>query len=102
MQCFNQPFAPSQIEEKIIKVIKERFPQGVDERGLTLDGFLFLSKHFIEVYRTQTLWTILRKFGYNNDLRIADDMIPYSSFEREADQVKKLCRNRNYFVLASF
>ncbi|KAL1211708.1 Mitochondrial Rho GTPase 3 [Cardamine amara subsp. amara] len=90
VKCFNQAMGPSLIEEKIIKVIKRKFPRGIYKRGLTLDGFLFQCKLYIENSKTKSLWTILRKFGYNNDLRLADDMIPYSSFEREADQSVEL------------
>lgn len=72
------------------KAMQVKFPQGVNERGLTLDGFLFLNTRYIEDARIQTLWTMLRKFGYNNDLRLGDDLNPYSSFKREADQVKNL------------
>ncbi|CAD5322142.1 unnamed protein product [Arabidopsis thaliana] len=66
------------------------FPQGVNERGLTLDGFLFLNTRLIEEARIQTLWTMLRKFGYSNDLRLGDDLVPYSSFKRQADQSVEL------------
>jgi len=71
-------------------VMQVTFPQGVNERGLTLDGFLFLNTRLIEEARIQTLWTMLRKFGYSNDLRLGDDLVPYSSFKRQADQVKNL------------
>lgn len=77
---------PSEIKQ-MKKSMQVKFPQGVNEKGLTLEGFLFLNTLFIEEARIQTLWTILRKFGYNNDLRLGDDLIPYSSFKRQADQV---------------
>lgn len=62
--------------------------EGVNERGLTLAGFLFLHALFIEKGRLETTWTVLRKFGYNNDIKLADELIPYSAFKRAPDQVK--------------
>lgn len=61
-------------------------PEGVNERGLTLTGFLFLHALFIEKGRLETTWTVLRKFGYNNDIKLSEDLIP-SSFKRSPDQV---------------
>ncbi|ESQ49544.1 hypothetical protein EUTSA_v10020270mg [Eutrema salsugineum] len=89
VHCFDKPLTHSQCKE-IRKSVQVRCPQGATEKGLTLDGFLFLSTDLIEQGRIRTLWTILRKFGYKNDLRLADYMIPYSSFKREADQSVEL------------
>ncbi|EOA31889.1 hypothetical protein CARUB_v10015117mg [Capsella rubella] len=89
VKCFDIPLVPSEI--KVMKeTMEKKFPPGINEEGLTLDGFLFLNTRFIEEARIQTLWTILRKFGYNNDLRLADDLIPYSLFKRQADQSVEL------------
>ncbi|CAL9219681.1 unnamed protein product [Arabidopsis halleri] len=88
-RCFGTPLVPCEIKQ-MKKAMQVKFPQGVNERGLTLDGFLFLNTRYIEEARIQTLWTMLRKFGYNNDLRLGDDLIPYSSFKREADQSVEL------------
>ncbi|KAG7576106.1 EF-hand domain pair [Arabidopsis thaliana x Arabidopsis arenosa] len=88
-KCFDTPLVPCEINQ-MKKAMQVKFPQGVNERGLTLDGFLFLNTRYIEEARIQTLWTMLRKFGYNNDLRLGDDLIPYSSFKREADQSVEL------------
>jgi Ras family protein T1 len=38
-------------------------PKGVDEGGLTLEGFLFLQVLFIERGRLESTWAVLRKFG---------------------------------------
>lgn len=68
------------------RVVQEKLPEGVNERGLTLTGFLFLHALFIEKGRLETTWTVLRKFGYNNDIRLADELIP-SPTKRTPDQV---------------
>lgn len=38
-------------------------PNGVVERGLTLEGFLFLHVLFIERGRLESTWAVLRRFG---------------------------------------
>lgn len=82
---------PSEIEG-VKRVVQEKLPEGVNERGLTVTGFLFLHALFIEKGRLETTWTVLRKFGYNNDIRLADELLPSSLFKRAPDQVN--CRNR--------
>lgn len=58
------------------KVVQDKLSEGVNERGLTLTGFLFLHALFIEKGRLETTWTVLRKFGYNDDIKLADDLFP--------------------------
>lgn len=70
------------------RVVQEKLREGVNDRGLTLAGFLFLHALFIEKGRLETTWTVLRKFGYNNDIKLADEFIPHSSFKRAPDQVR--------------
>ena len=38
-------------------------PGGVSERGLTLEGFMFLHILFIERGRLESVWAVLRKYG---------------------------------------
>lgn len=66
--------------------MQEKLPEGVNERGLTLTGFLFLHALFIEKGRLETTWTVLRKYGYNNDIKLSDELIP-SPVRRAPDQV---------------
>ena len=61
-------------------------PEGVNESGLTLTGFLFLHALFIEKGRLETTWTVLRKFGYDNDIKLRDDLIAMP-IKRALDQV---------------
>ena len=62
--------------------------QGVNERGLTLAGFLFLHALFIERGRLETTWTVLRKYGYDNSLCLSQDVLGAVSFQRSPDQVR--------------
>jgi Ras family protein T1 len=46
--------------------------EGVQEGGLTEMGFLYLHTIFIQRGRLETTWTVLRKFGYAEDLRLTE------------------------------
>ncbi|KAK9062263.1 hypothetical protein SSX86_019449 [Deinandra increscens subsp. villosa] len=74
VKCFNAPLQPSEIVG-VKRVVQEKLPEGVSENGLTLTGFLFLHALFIEKGRLETTWTVLRKYGYNNDIRLGDDQL---------------------------
>ncbi|KAK6946331.1 EF hand associated, type-2 [Dillenia turbinata] len=58
------------------RVVQEKLPEGVNMNGLTLTGFLFLHALFIEKGHLETKWTVLQKFGYDNDIKMRDDLIP--------------------------
>ncbi|KAL6567706.1 Mitochondrial Rho GTPase 1 [Orobanche gracilis] len=99
--CFNAPLQPSEIEGVKI-VVQDKLREGVDDRGLTLTGFLFLHALFIEKGRLETTWTVLRKFGYNNELRLRDDQLP-PRMKRYPDQSVELTNDaveflRNIFI----
>ncbi|GAA0162939.1 small GTPase [Lithospermum erythrorhizon] len=98
VKCFNAPLQPSEIVG-VKRVVKEKLDSGVNEHGLTLTGFLFLHALFIEKGRLETTWTVLRKFGYNNEIRLNDDQLlpplkkhPDQSVELSNDAVDFLKR----------
>lgn len=101
VKCFNSPLQPSEIVG-VKRVVQEKLREGVNERGLTLAGFLFLHALFIEKGRLETTWTVLRKFGYNNDIKLADDLIPYSAFKRAPDQSVELTTEAIDFLKGIF
>ncbi|CAH9073685.1 unnamed protein product [Cuscuta epithymum] len=88
VKCFNAPLQPSEIMG-VKKVVQEKLPEGVNSRGLTLTGFLFLHALFIEKGRLETTWTVLRKFGYNNDIKLNEDQLP-SPVKKHPDQSVEL------------
>ncbi|CAN1784020.1 Mitochondrial Rho GTPase 1 [Linum perenne] len=94
VKCFNAPLQPSEIVG-VKRVVEEKLP-GVNERGLTLTGFLFLHALFIEKGRLETTWTVLRKFGYNNDIKLDDDLIP--SFKQAPDQMIQFTEGDYFFL----
>jgi mitochondrial Rho GTPase 1 len=85
VRCFSAPLQPTEISG-VKRVVQEKMPEGVNETGLTLTGFLFLHALFIEKGRLETTWTVLRKFGYDNDIKLRDDLIAVP-IKRAPDQV---------------
>ena len=63
--------------------------QGLNNNGLTLKGFLFLHALFIEKARTETVWTVLRSFGYSDELLIDEALLETVDFSRQTDQVHR-------------
>uniref|UniRef100_A0A5B7BEV4 Putative Mitochondrial Rho GTPase 1 n=1 Tax=Davidia involucrata TaxID=16924 RepID=A0A5B7BEV4_DAVIN len=100
VKCFNAPLQPSEIVG-VKRVVQEKLPEGVNDRGLTLTGFLFLHALFIEKGRLETTWTVLRKFGYNNDIRLCDDQRP-SPIRRTPDQSVELTNEAVEFLRGIF
>ncbi|KAI3775860.1 hypothetical protein L1987_45616 [Smallanthus sonchifolius] len=100
VKCFNAPLQPSEIVG-VKRVVQEKLPEGVNEDGLTLSGFLFLHALFIEKGRLETTWTVLRKFGYNNDIRLGDDQL-LPPIKRTADQSVELTSEAVEFLRGVF
>ncbi|XP_077247688.1 mitochondrial Rho GTPase 1-like isoform X2 [Tasmannia lanceolata] len=100
VRCFNAPLQPAEIVG-VKRVVQEKSPEGFNEHGLTLTGFLFLHAMFIEKGRLETTWTMLRKFGYDNDLKLRDDLIPLN-FKRAPDQSVELTNEAVEFLKAIF
>jgi Ras family protein T1 len=53
-------------------MVREHAEGGVRDGGLTEAGFLYLHTIFIQRGRLETTWTVLRKFGYGEDLRLTE------------------------------
>lgn len=100
VKCFNAPLQPSEIVG-VKRVVQEKLPEGVNEQGLTLTGFLFLHALFIEKGRLETTWTVLRKFGYNNEIRLSEDQLP-PPIKRHPDQSVELTNDALDFLRRIF
>ncbi|XP_062848747.1 mitochondrial Rho GTPase 2 isoform X2 [Trichomycterus rosablanca] len=72
--CFGNPLAPQALDD-VKTVVWKNTSDGVQDNGLTLNGFLFLNTLFIQRGRHETTWTILRKFGYDDTLDLTDDFL---------------------------
>ncbi|KAI0238424.1 ERMES complex Ca(2+)-binding regulatory GTPase gem1 [Massospora cicadina] len=73
-KCFGTPLDKVELQE-VKAMIGGLEPAGVTEVGLTVLGFLFLHGLFIQRGRLETTWSVLRKFGYGDDLVLRDDVV---------------------------
>ncbi|XP_011032724.1 PREDICTED: mitochondrial Rho GTPase 1 isoform X3 [Populus euphratica] len=100
VKCFDAPLQPAEIVG-VRRVVQEKKKEGVNDRGLTLEGFLFLHSLFIDKGRLETTWAVLRKFGYGNDLKLRDDFLPAPS-KHAPDQSVELTIEAVEFVRRVF
>ncbi|XP_006462756.1 hypothetical protein AGABI2DRAFT_224362 [Agaricus bisporus var. bisporus H97] len=70
-KCFDAPLQLQELEG-IRAMVQEHADGGVRDEGLTEAGFLYLHTIFIQRGRLETTWTVLRKFGYAEDLRLTE------------------------------
>jgi Ras family protein T1 len=56
-------------------VIMEYDQSMIIERALTLEGFLYLHQMFIQRGRHETVWTVLKRFGYDLNLQLRQDYL---------------------------
>ncbi|KAF7727122.1 ERMES complex Ca(2+)-binding regulatory GTPase gem1 [Apophysomyces ossiformis] len=73
-KCFNTPLQQHELDG-VKDVVREHEPTGVNEAGLTETGFAFLHSLFIQRGRLETTWSVLRKFGYGDDLSLREDFL---------------------------
>ncbi|PSR86066.1 Mitochondrial Rho GTPase [Actinidia chinensis var. chinensis] len=100
VKCFNAPLQPAEIG-CVKRVVQEQLPEGINELGLTLTGFLFLHALFIEKGRLETVWTVLRKFGYDDDIKLKRDQLSIPS-KRAPDQSVELTSEAVEFLKGVF
>ncbi|XP_024387012.1 mitochondrial Rho GTPase 1 isoform X2 [Physcomitrium patens] len=101
VKCFNAPLQPAEIVG-VKKVVSDKMAEGVNKNGLTSIGFLFLHALFIERGRLETTWTVLRKFGYNDEITLRDDVLSSPSFKRASDQSVELTQKAIDFLREAF
>ncbi|ESK95749.1 mitochondrial rho gtpase 1 [Moniliophthora roreri MCA 2997] len=73
-KCFDAPLQLQELEG-IREMVNQHADGGVRDGGLTELGFLFLHTIFIQRGRLETTWTVLRKFGYAEDLRLTEEFL---------------------------
>ncbi|XP_024084973.1 mitochondrial Rho GTPase isoform X2 [Cimex lectularius] len=74
-RCFDMPLRPEAMED-VKDVLKRCINGGVSPNNcITLIGFLYLHCLFMQRGRSHTTWTVLRKFGYNNQLHLSKDFL---------------------------
>lgn len=78
-KCFDTPLQAQELEG-IKEMVQAHTAGGVRDGGLTEEGFLYLLTSFIQRGRQETTWTVLRKFGYGEDLKLTEDFL-YPKFD---------------------
>ncbi|CAN0830660.1 Mitochondrial Rho GTPase 2, partial [Linum grandiflorum] len=97
VKCFNAPLQPAEIVG-VRRVVQEKKRDGVNDLGLTLEGFLFMHFLFIDKGRHETTWAVLRRFGYGDNLELRDDGLPLPS-KHAPDQVGPVIQIGNLIYL---
>lgn len=88
LKCFGIPL--QQLELEAIKdLVRDADPTIVTSNGLTVEGFLYLHRLFIQRGKLETTWNVLRKFGYDDDLSLRDDFL-HPSMPLTADSTVEL------------
>uniref|UniRef100_A0A8C5G477 Mitochondrial Rho GTPase 2 n=1 Tax=Gouania willdenowi TaxID=441366 RepID=A0A8C5G477_GOUWI len=98
--CFNTPLAPQALED-VKNVVRRNMTDGVKDNGLTLKGFLFLHTLFIQRGRHETTWTVLRRFGYDDDLELTQEYL-FPLIKIPADCTTELNHNAYLFLQSVF
>ncbi|CAH1794756.1 unnamed protein product [Owenia fusiformis] len=73
-RCFNAPLQPQALDD-VKAVVRKNTAEGIRNDSLTLKGFLFLHTLFIQRGRHETTWTVLRRFGYSDDLTLSKEYL---------------------------
>jgi len=73
-RCFSMDLESGTLES-LKAVVQKNCSEGLVDGKLTLKGFLTLHGLFIQRGRHETTWTILRKFGYDDDLSLHKDYL---------------------------
>uniref|UniRef100_A0A667X8B3 Ras homolog family member T1a n=1 Tax=Myripristis murdjan TaxID=586833 RepID=A0A667X8B3_9TELE len=98
--CFNTPLAPQALED-VKNVVRRNMTDGVKDNGLTLKGFLFLHTLFIQRGRHETTWTVLRRFGYDDDLELTQEYL-FPLIKIPPDCTTELNHNAYLFLQSVF
>uniref|UniRef100_A0A671X3Z2 Ras homolog family member T1a n=1 Tax=Sparus aurata TaxID=8175 RepID=A0A671X3Z2_SPAAU len=98
--CFNTPLAPQALED-VKNVVRRNMNDGVKDNGLTLKGFLFLHTLFIQRGRHETTWTVLRRFGYDDDLELTQEYL-FPVIKIPPDCTTELNHNAYLFLQSVF
>ncbi|ULT96341.1 hypothetical protein L3Y34_004744 [Caenorhabditis briggsae] len=72
--CFGIPLTSTALED-VKRAVADGCPDGVASDALMLAGFLYLHLLFIERGRHETTWAVLRKFGYETSLKLAEEYL---------------------------
>lgn len=75
-KVFGSPLQQQELES--VKDVVRRaslMPSGIRNNCLTRDGFIYLHSLFVQRGRLETIWTVLRKFGYGDNIELRPDFL---------------------------
>jgi len=73
-RCFQQHLDPNMLIE-LKQKIGRNCAEGLSQDGITMRGFHFLHRFFIQNGRHETTWAVLRKFGYTDQLTLPSNYL---------------------------
>ena len=73
-RCFDSQLEPDALQN-IKDVIRGGSSGGLTKDGVSVDGFVFLHKVFVQRGRQETTWTVLRAFGYDDSLELQPEYV---------------------------
>jgi mitochondrial Rho GTPase 1 len=74
-EVFGSPLVGAQITG-IKNLLRRNVHDGITDAGITVSGFIYLHKLFIQRGRSETTWEVLRAFYYGPNLRILRERLP--------------------------
>jgi len=74
-EVFGSPLVATQITG-IKNMLRRNVPDGVTDAGISVSGFLYLHKLFIQRGRSETTWEVLRAHHYGSNLRLLPERLP--------------------------
>ncbi|OTA56251.1 mitochondrial Rho GTPase [Hypoxylon sp. EC38] len=73
-KCFDKPLSPEDLDNIKLSIAKS-VPGSNTKKGVDMRGFLQLNKIYAEKGRHETIWIILRKYHYTDNLSLEDSFI---------------------------
>ena len=70
-----QPKADPSVIRRMKEMIASASPEGIEEGGINLMGFMMMHHIFIHQVKFKPLWILLRYYGYDNQLKLSDDFL---------------------------
>eukprot|EP01119_Soliformovum_irregulare_P019194 TRINITY_DN6027_c0_g1_i1.p1 TRINITY_DN6027_c0_g1~~TRINITY_DN6027_c0_g1_i1.p1 ORF type:complete len:613 (-),score=120.34 TRINITY_DN6027_c0_g1_i1:39-1877(-) len=99
-KTFKDPLSPEDIRKIKVKV-RENIHKGLENDCLTISGFLFLHKLFMERGRVETVWRVLFTFGYGRDVKLKENYL-CPELKVESHQCTELSARGYEFFTALF